>query len=467
MGRKKLREINNLKIERMAAEGKAMGYHNEKVVFVPNVAPGDVVNIRVTQQRKKFYEGYPTEVLSRGELYQEPFCPHFAHCGGCKWQHVPYSEQLAFKQQQVLDALDRLAKVERPEPLPILGCENTQEYRNKLEFTFANRRWLTPEEIKQDKEFAEGALGFHVPKRFDKIIDIESCSLMPNLQNKIRNGLRDFVQAEGISFYDIKAHTGALRNLIFRSSNTGDFMVIVQLAYATEEEVEKVMNFLKTSFPEITSLMYILNTKKNETFHDQEVHLFSGEAFITEKMEDLHFRIGPKSFFQTNSEQALALYKVAREFAGLTGEENVFDLYTGTGTIAQFVAHQAKQVLGIEYVEAAVEDARKNAERNGIANCEFIAGDMKDILTEEFLAERPRPDVVITDPPRAGMHEDVVKALLALRAPKIVYVSCNPATQARDIALLDEAYSLEKIQTVDMFPHTHHVENVVLLRLKK
>jgi 23S rRNA (uracil1939-C5)-methyltransferase len=366
-----------------------------------------------------------------------------------------------------VDQFERIAKVPIPEVRSILGSDKIRYYRNKLDFTFSNNRWLTQEEIQSGKEFSRNALGFHIPKRFDKIVDIVHCYLQGGLSNDIRNQLREFALENRISFYDIREQVGVLRNLIIRTTSTGETMVIVQFGEDNPEAVEQVMHFLKETFPDITSLLYIINLKKNETFHDQDVLTYSGQDYITEKMEDLEFRIGPKSFYQTNSEQAYELYKVARDFAGLQGDEVVYDLYTGTGTIANFVAKKAKRVIGIEYVEAAIEDAKLNAKVNGLDNTLFYAGDMKDVFNEEFMAQHPAPDVIITDPPRAGMHEDVVNMLLNLAAPKIVYVSCNPATQARDVALLAEKYEVAAIQPVDMFPQTFHVENVVLLTRKE
>jgi 23S rRNA (uracil1939-C5)-methyltransferase len=469
MSRKmKNKVVTGLKIERIATEGKCVGHHDGKVVFVKDVAPGDVVDVRITRGKSSFMEGEPVHFheYSKGRI--EPFCSHFGTCGGCKWQHINYDLQKSYKRQQVVDQFNRIGKVENmPEVLSIIGSENTRYYRNKLDFTFSNNRWLTREEIDSGAEFERNALGFHIPKMFDKIVDIEHCYLQGNISNEVRNELREFALDNKLSFYDIRNQAGLLRNLIIRSTSTGESMVIVQFGADKPDEIEMVMAFLKNKFPQITALLYIVNLKKNETFHDLEVVTYAGKPFIEEEMEGLKFRIGPKSFYQTNSEQAYELYKVTRDFADLQGDEVVYDLYTGTGTIANFVAKQAKQVIGIEYVEAAIVDAKLNAEVNGINNALFYAGDMKDMLNDEFIASHVKPDVVITDPPRAGMHEDVVKMLLQLEAPKIVYVSCNPATQARDVALLSEKYSLDKIQPVDMFPQTYHVENVVRLTLKK
>ncbi|MBD8490331.1 23S rRNA (uracil(1939)-C(5))-methyltransferase RlmD [Echinicola sp. CAU 1574] len=468
MSRKmKNKVLENLTIERIASEGKSIAHYEGKVVFVQQVAPGDVVDVRITKGKSSFMEGEAIKIHKYSNDRVEPFCSHFGVCGGCKWQHINYDLQLTYKRQQVLDQFQRIAKVPIPEVKPIIGSAKTQYYRNKLDFTFSNNRWLTREEINSGKEFERNALGFHIPKRFDKIVDIEHCYLQGDISNDVRNELRDFALKNNISFFDMIKQEGVLRNLIIRTTSTGETMVIVQFGEDASEEIQKVMEFLADRFPNITSLLYIINLKKNETFHDQEIHIFRGRDYIIEQMEGLEFRIGPKSFYQTNSEQAYELYKVTREFAGLQGNEVVYDLYTGTGTIANFVAKKAKQVIGIEYVEAAIEDAKLNAKVNGLENTLFYAGDMKDMLTDEFISEHAAPDVIITDPPRAGMHEDVVKMLLKLEAPKIVYVSCNPATQARDVALLGEKYQVDIVQPVDMFPQTYHVENVVLLTLKK
>ena len=467
MSRKmKNKVLENLTIERIASEGKSVTHYDGKVVFVQQVAPGDVVDVRITRGKSSFMEGEAIKFHKYSKDRVEPFCSHFGVCGGCKWQHINYDLQLSYKRQQVLDQFSRIAKVPIPEVLPIIGSSDTKYYRNKLDFTFSNNRWLTREQIDSGEEFERNALGFHIPKRFDKIVDIEHCYLQGGISNDVRNELRTFALENNITFFDMIQQVGLLRNLIIRTSSTGETMVIVQFGEDDQEGIQRVMGFLAKRFPEITSLLYIINLKKNETFHDQDIHTFMGRDYIIERMEDLEFRVGPKSFYQTNSKQAYELYKVAREFAGLTGNEVVFDLYTGTGTIANFVAKKAKQVIGIEYVEAAIEDAKLNASVNGLENTLFYAGDMKDILNDGFIAEHAAPDVIITDPPRAGMHEDVVKMLLKLESPKIVYVSCNPATQARDVALLGEKYQVDKIQPVDMFPQTYHVENVVLLTLK-
>jgi len=468
MSRKmKNKVITNLLIERIASEGKCLGHHEEKVVFVTGVAPGDVVDVRITKGKSSFMEGEPVKFHEYSTERIDPFCPHFGTCGGCKWQHINYDLQKTYKRQQVLDQFQRIAKVEIPEVRPTLGSEKTQYYRNKLDFTFSNKKWLTLDQIRSEEDFDRNALGFHIPKMFDKIIDVDHCYLQGNISNEVRNELRAFALANKLSFYDIRNQVGLLRNLIIRTTSTDQSMVIVQFGEDDPAGIKMVMEFLHDRFPAITSLLYVVNTKGNETFHDLKLITFAGKDFIEEEMEGLKFRIGPKSFYQTNSEQAYELYKVARDFADLQGDEVVYDLYTGTGTIANFVAKKAKQVIGIEYVEAAIADAKINSHLNQIDNTLFYAGDMKDMLDEEFIQNHAAPDVIITDPPRAGMDEKVVQMLLRLEAPKVVYVSCNPATQARDVALMAEKYKVEKIQPVDMFPQTYHVENVVLLTLKK
>lgn len=458
--------ITQLAIERIGSEGKCIGHHEGKVVFVKNVAPGDVVDVRITRGKSSFMEGEPVHFHSYSSDRIDPFCSHFGTCGGCKWQHIHYDLQKSYKRQQVVDQFERIAKVPIPEVSPILGARDIQYYRNKLDFTFSSSRWLSREEIDSNQELNRNALGFHIPRMFDKIVDIEHCYLQGGISNAVRNALREFALKNKLEFYDIRNQVGLLRNLIIRTSSTGQCMVIVQFGADDADPIQLVMDFLKNTFPEITSLLYVINTKGNETFHDLDLITYYGNAYIEEEMEGLTFRIGPKSFYQTNSLQAYELYKVAREFAQLTGKEVVYDLYTGTGTIANFVAKQAKQVIGVDYVEAAIEDARINSQINQIENTSFYAGDMKNVLTDAFIHDHPAPDVIITDPPRAGMDEKVVQMLLRLAAPVIVYVSCNPATQARDLALLGESYRIEKIQPVDMFPQTYHVENVVRLTLK-
>lgn len=461
--------LEQISILDFAAEAKCIAKVNDEVIFVQGtVAPGDIADLRILKSKKKFKQAQAINIQALSPFRTEAPCEHFGVCGGCKWQHVSYDAQLSFKQRQVKDNLERIAKVKLPEFQPILGSDEEYYYRNKLEFTFSSSRWLTNEEIGKEDLGSMNALGFHVPGRFDKILPVDHCYLQPVSSNAIRNGVRDFAEANGISFYELKNQKeGALRNLIIRNASSGEWMVVVQFAYATEEEIALIMKYLKDHFPMITSLNYVVNQKGNDTFHDLEVICFHGKPFIEEQMEDLRFQIGPKSFFQTNAKQALRLYQLVREYADLQGDELVYDLYTGTGTIALFLAKYASKVVGLEYVEMAVEDARMNAIHNKIDTASFFAGDMKKLLTEEFIALHGKPQVVITDPPRAGMDEDVVRQLLQVRPEKIVYVSCNPATQARDLAWLDEAYMVDVVHPVDMFPQTHHVENIVRLRLRK
>ncbi len=462
--RRKKPLLENIEITDIGSEGKALGRLENKVVFVPYAAPGDIVDVQVNRKRKNFYEGYITKFHEYSSQRTEPFCSHFGVCGGCKWQHIPYELQLQAKQQQVEDNLQRIGKVPLPQISPIMGSDETKYYRNKLEYTFSNRRWLTKEEIDQDTEHDDrNALGFHVPKMFDKVLNIDTCYLQPELSNQIRNEVNRYARENNFTYFDIRNHHGLLRNLIIRNTSTGQWMIIVVFYEDDAEKRNQLLNHIKTSFPAINSLNYIINQKANDSIADQQVINFSGADHIMEEMEGLEFKIGPKSFYQTNSEQAYELYKVARNFAGLSGEEIVYDLYTGTGTIANFVAGKAQQVVGIEYVEEAVEDARVNAKLNNIENTIFFSGDMKDMLTGDFFKEHGQPGVIITDPPRAGMHPDVVEVIRQSGAKKIVYISCNPATQARDLELLHPAYNVKAIQPVDMFPHTHHIENVVLL----
>ena len=472
MSRKKkpLPLFENVAVTGIAAEGRAIARVDDLVIFVPFVVPGDVVDIQVTRKKNKYCEGEAVNIHRHSEDRTEPFCKYFGVCGGCRWQNLIYDKQLAWKQQIVKDALQRIGKVELPEFLPIIGSGKTNEYRNKLEFGFSNKRWLTKEEISRDVTYDNmNAVGFHVPGAFDKIIDIDDCKLMDDIQNRLRNDIREYAFKNGLSFFDIRKQEGLLRNLMIRKCDTGETMLLVQFHYEKPEEEAKAMallTHLQQTFPELTSLVYVNNLKCNDTFGDLEVKTFCGRDYIYEQMEDLRFKIGAKSFFQTNTSQALKLYNVVRDFAALTGEEFVYDLYTGTGTIANFVARRARKVIGIEYVPEAIEDAKVNAELNSIENTLFLAGDMREILTPEFITEHGAPDVIITDPPRAGMHKDVIDTIIKTRAKKIVYVSCNPATQARDLALLDEMYKVEGIQPVDMFPQTQHVENVCLLVLK-
>ena len=464
---KKLPLIENVRIEAVAAEGKALAHVDEKVVFVPYVVPGDVVDLQVKKKKHSYMEAVAVKIHEYSHLRDEPFCRHFGICGGCKWQCLKYEEQLRAKQQQVVDNLQRIGKIELPEISPILGSRLTKAYRNKLEFGFSDKRWLTEDEIRSNTEYSnKDAVGFHITGAFDKILDITECHLMDDINNRIRNDIREYALEHELTFYDLRENKGLLRSLMIRTSNTGELMFLVQFRIENKEEKQQtmaLMQHLADTFPEITSLLYVDNHKCNDTFADQPVHVFKGQDHIFEEMESLRFKVGPKSFYQTNTEQAYELYKVARSFAALTGNELVYDLYTGTGTIANFVARSARQVIGIEYVPEAIEDAKVNSQINGIENTLFYAGDMKDILNREFIEKHGRPDVIITDPPRAGMHQDVIDTILFAAPLRIVYVSCNPATQARDLNLLDANYKVVKVQPVDMFPHTQHVENVVLL----
>jgi 23S rRNA (uracil1939-C5)-methyltransferase len=468
LGRKKnqLPFFEKVEITDLAAEGKAIVRINDMVCFVNMLVPGDIVDLQIIKKRKKYMEGRVTAFHKYSDIRQEPFCKHFGTCGGCKWQHLPYPLQLKFKQQQVFDTLSRIGKIELPEIREILGSENDTFYRNKLEYTFSNHRWLSKEEIGTGEEIKDTrALGFHIPGLFDKIVDVEKCWLQEDPSNEIRNILRDFVLKNNYSFFSQREHGGLLRNLIIRTSISGEVMVIVVFYDNEPDLIEKILNHLYDKVKGISSLMYAINQKGNDTLYDQEIIVFKGEDHIFENLEDLKFKIGPKSFFQTNSKQALELYKVSREFADLTGDEIVYDLYTGTGTIANFVARKAKKVIGIESVPEAIEDAFVNSRINGITNTDFFAGDMKDLLNEEFIEKHGNPDVIITDPPRAGMHKNVIDSILNASPKRIVYVSCNPSTQARDLELLSEKYKVTAVQPVDMFPHTHHVENVVRLEL--
>ena len=465
--KKELPLLEKVTITDVAAEGKAVAKVNELVIFVPYVVPGDVVDLQVKRKKNHYAEAVAVKFHEKSPLRTEPSCSHFGVCGGCKWQCLSYEEQLKYKQKQVFDNLTRIGKVELPEFRPILGSEKTRFYRNKLEFTFSNKRWLTEEEVKQDVKYDQmNAVGFHIPGAFDKVLAIDKCWLQDDISNQIRNAVRDYAYAHNFPFFDLRTQEGLLRNIMIRTSSTGELMVVLQCKVTDDEgrrKMEEILQFMADSFPQITSLMYVINNKCNDTIGDLDVEVFKGNDHIFEEMEGLRFKVGPKSFYQTNSEQAYNLYKVAREFAGLTGNELVYDLYTGTGTIANFVARQARKVVGIEYVPEAIEDAKVNSALNGIDNTLFYAGDMKDILTNDFIAEHGRPDVIITDPPRAGMHNDVIDVILAAEPKRIVYVSCNPATQARDLQLLDGKYKVTAVQPVDMFPHTHHVENVVQL----
>ena len=468
--KKELPLLEKVTITDVAAEGKAIAKVDDLVVFVPYVVPGDVVDLQVKRKKNKYAEAEAVKFHELSPVRAVPFCQHYGVCGGCKWQVLPYAEQIKYKQKQVEDNLRRIGKIELPEISPILGSAKTEFYRNKLEFTFSNKRWLTAEEVKQDVKYDQmNAVGFHIPGAFDKVLAIEKCWLQDDISNRIRNTIRDYAYEHNYSFINLRSQEGMLRNMIVRTSSTGELMVILICKITEEHEMDlfkQLLQYVADQFPEITSLLYIINNKCNDTINDLDVHVFRGNDHIFEEMEGLRFKVGPKSFYQTNSEQAYNLYKVARDFAGLTGDELVYDLYTGTGTIANFVSRQARKVIGIEYVPEAIEDAKVNAEINGIENTLFFAGDMKDILTQDFINQYGRPDVIITDPPRAGMHQDVVDVILFAEPKRIVYVSCNPATQSRDLQLLDVKYRVKAVQPVDMFPHTHHVENVVLLELK-
>lgn len=465
--RKPLPILTDILITDVAAEGKAIAKVDNLVIFVPYVVPGDVVDLQIKRKKHSYAEAEAIAIKKYSELRAKPFCKHFGVCGGCKWQCLPYEEQLRFKQKQVADNLTRIGKIELPEMMPILGSKHVARYRNKLEFGFSNKKWLTSEQVASGVQFdCMDAVGFHIPGAFDKILDIEECHLMDDINNRLRNGIRSYALAHGLTFFDLRQQTGLLRNMMLRTSATGEIMLLMQFCMRgadDEAQAKALLEHLHATFPEVTSLLYVNNTKCNDTIGDLDVITFAGTPFIYETMEGLRFKVGPKSFYQTNTEQAYELYKVARNFAALTGDELVYDLYTGTGTIANFVARQTRQVVGIEYVPEAIEDAKVNAALNGLDNTLFYAGDMKDILTTGFIERHGKPDVIITDPPRAGMHADVVNAILFAAPRRIVYVSCNPATQARDLALLDTDYRVTKVQPVDMFPQTHHVENVVCL----
>lgn len=465
--RKELPTLEQIEISDVAAEGNALARVDGMVVFVPYGAPGDIVDIKLTKKKKNYAEGRVVNTHKQSDIRVNPKCEHFTVCGGCRWQHLPYEFQLSCKQRQVEDAIQRIAKVEAPEVSPIAGSENIWEYRNKMEYTFSNKMWLTFEQLESGEEFPDrNAAGFHIPGAFDKVLDINKCHLQDDLGNRIRTFIKEFGKANGYSFYDLREQHGLLRTLMIRIASTGEVMVVMSFGEDTAEAINALLTAVKNEFPEITSLMYVVNTKVNDTIGDQEIITFAGRDYIEEEMEGLRFRIGPKSFYQTNSRQAYQLYSIARDFAELTGNELVYDLYTGTGTIANFVARKARKVIGIEYVPEAIEDAKINSKVNGIDNTLFYAGDMKDVLTDSFIAIHGHPDVMIVDPPRAGMHEDVVNVILNATPRRIVYVSCNPATQARDLALLDIKYRIDAIQPVDMFPHTAHVENVVSLTLR-
>lgn len=468
MGRKKLDLIlENVKIEAVAAEGKSLAHVDGTVVFVEFAVPGDIVNVKVTKKKKNYMEGFILEIVKPSEDRLQPFCEHFGICGGCRWQPLPYDMQLKAKQQQVWDQLVRIGHLEIPDISPILPSDKTKYYRNKLEFTFSNKRWIynneDPDSLTDEERLG---LGFHVGKFFDKVLDIKHCSLQPEPSNEIRLFIREYAVTHNLEFYNIRENTGFLRNIIIRNNQVGDVMLTVCFAYDDQDKIVPMLDAIAAEFPQIKSLHYVINEKLNDSISDLDCILYKGEDAIWETMGKLKFKIGPKSFYQTNSEQAYKLYSVAKEFAALTGNEVVYDLYTGTGTIAQFISDKASKVIGIEYVKDAIEDARINAEANGITNCTFFDGDMKDILTADFIKEHGKPEVMIIDPPRAGMHPDVVKVIMEAAPERIVYVSCNPASQARDLAMMSPMYEITAVQPVDMFPHTMHVENVCALKLK-
>ncbi len=469
--KKPLPILEGVTITDYAAEGKALTRVDDLVVFVPYGVPGDVVDLQVRKKRHSYCDAEIIRFVKYSERRVKPMCRHFGFCGGCKWQNIPYDEQLRMKQKQVKDQLERIGKVQLPEFMPILGSVKTKEYRNKLEFGCSNKRWLTPDEISSGTEFTQmNAIGFHITGAFDKILPIEECFLMDDLQNKIRLAIRDYAWKENLSFFDLRQQHGLLRDIMLRNSATGEWMVLIQFHYdedGDEQKAKALLQYIADKFPEITSLLYVNNQKCNETFNDLQLEVFKGKDHIYEVMDGLRFKVGAKSFYQTNTEQAFHLYSVVRDFAGLTGSELVYDLYTGTGTIANFVSRYAARVVGIEYVPEAIEDAKVNSEINGIGNTLFFAGDMKDILTDAFIDEHGKPDVIITDPPRAGMHPDVVQTIIRTGSQRIVYVSCNPATQARDLSIMDNDYKVVAVQPVDMFPHTPHVENVVLLERRE
>lgn len=467
MGRKKTDKIvfENVKVLDAGAKGVSVAKAPEgQVIFIPNVVPGDVVDVQTFKKRKSYFEGKAIKFHSFSEHRIEPVCEHFGTCGGCKWQNMKYEQQLFYKNQEVYNNLKRIGKIELPDFEPILGSKEQFFYRNKMEFGFSSSRWMTQEEVDSGAELDNiNAVGFHIPKMWDKILDIQKCHLQQDPSNDIRNEIRRFANENGLSFFNPRNHEGLLRTLMIRTASTGEIMVLIQFFEDDKAKRELLLNFLAECFPEITSLQYVINQKANDTLYDQDIILFKGREYILEEMEGLNFSINAKSFYQTNSAQAYELYSITREFAGLTGKELVYDLYTGTGTIAQFVSKKAKKVIGVEAVPEAIADAKENAKRNNITNCEFFVGDMKNVFNDEFIKTHGHPDVIITDPPRDGMHADVVKQILSIAPEKVVYVSCNSATQARDLALMDEMYKVTRVRPVDMFPQTHHVENVVLL----
>ena len=467
MGKRRTEKIvfENVEVLDAGAKGVSVAKAPDgKVIFLPNVVPGDVVDIQTLKKRKAYYEGKAIKIHSKSKHRIEPVCEHFGVCGGCKWQNMNYNQQLFYKNQEVQNNLKRIGKIELPEFEEILGSKEQFFYRNKMEFGFSNSRWMTDKEIQSGKEFDnKNALGFHIPRMWDKILDIEKCHLQQDPSNAIRNEVRSFANEHNLTFFNPREHSGLLRTLMIRTASTGEIMVLIQFFENDKKNIDLILNHLSEKFPAITSLLYVVNSKPNDTIYDQEIVLFKGREYILEEMEGLHFSVNAKSFYQTNSDQAYELYKITREFAGLTGDELVYDLYTGTGTIAQFVSKQAKKVIGVEAVPDAIKDAKANAVRNNITNCEFFVGDMKNVFNDEFIAQHGQPDIIITDPPRDGMHKDVVAQILKIAPEKVVYVSCNSATQARDLALMDETYKVTRVRPVDMFPQTHHVENVVLL----
>jgi 23S rRNA (uracil1939-C5)-methyltransferase len=465
--RKALPIIENLVITKAAAQGKSLGKYNDKVVFVNGVVPGDVVNVQVTKKRKSYLEARPTEILTYSTERSEPFCSHFGVCGGCKWQNMDYQFQLKYKEQQVVDQFTRIGHLEVANWLPIIPAPAIREYRNKLEFTFSNRKWLTIEEIQSEKEFDNrNGLGFHIPGAFDKVVDLDRCYLQAEPSNAIRDFIRDYTQKHDYSYFDLREQVGLMRNLIFRTTSIGEVMVIVVFFENQKEKINELLSAVQKAFPSINALMYVINEKKNDSLFDQDILRFSGADHIVEKLGNLQFKIGPKSFFQTNSEQANSLYSTAIDFAHITADDIVYDLYSGTGTISCIIAQKAKKVIGVEQIEEAVLAARENALINNIDNTDFFAGDTKDILNPAFFNEHGKPNVIVVDPPRAGLHEKVVMEIIQAAPERIVYISCNPATQARDLALMKEEYAIERVQAVDMFPQTHHVENIAFLKKK-
>jgi len=470
MGRKNTDKVVFHQIQVLDAGAKGVSVAKApdgKVIFIPNVVPGDVVDVQTFKKRKAYYEGKAVKFHEFSKHRIDPICQHFGVCGGCKWQNMKYSQQLYYKQNEVKNHLQRIGKIELPEFEDILGSEKQFFYRNKMEFSFSNSRWLTEKEIESTEDLGNrNALGFHIPKMWDKILDITKCYLQEDPSNAIRNEIRDFANANNLTFFNPREHSGLLRTFMIRTASTGEIMVLIQFFENDKANRELLLNHLFEKFPQITSLQYVVNSKANDTIYDQNIKLYKGRDYILEEMEGLKFSINAKSFYQTNSDQAYELYKITRDFAGLSGNETVYDLYTGTGTIAQFVSKKAKKVIGVESVPEAILDAKVNAERNNITNCEFFVGDMKVVFNEAFIAQHGKPDVIITDPPRDGMHKDVIEQILKIAPEKVVYVSCNSATQARDLALMDEKYKVTRVRPVDMFPQTHHVENVVLLELR-